>query len=426
MLKFRTNPMSEKLLLFVNNPLILGSATIVFGSAFVNILNFLFNLFMTRNLSIEEYGIFASLVSFITLATLPAGAIVPTVVRFAASYFAQNELAKVRGLFLHVGKIAVLSGLSIFIILMLFLEQVANFFQIDNKYLIVIAGVCIFTGFLNVVNTALLQAKLAFRFMTIVNFFSSLLKLLFGVFFVFLGFGVMGAMVTFILSFLGSYLLSFLQLRFLFRKKLRIPKIDNKKLFSYGVPASIASFALTSFLTTDIILVKHLFSPESAGIYAGISLIGRIIFFVTAPIGTVMFPLIVQKHSKNQQYKNDFKLSLLLVALPSFVITACYYLFPEIILQISTTAKYSSYGYLLGPFGLYTTIFSLLTIVIHYFLSINKTFVYIPIIIAAILQVLFIALFHTSLLQVIFISLGLTSLLLVVLLLYYVKTHEKV
>ena len=53
-----------------------------------------------------------------------------------------------------------------------------------------------------------------------------------------------------------------------------------------------------------LILVKHFFSPHDAGIYAGLSLIGRVIFFFSAPIASVMFPVIVQKYARKENYEN--------------------------------------------------------------------------------------------------------------------------
>lgn len=409
----------------LENPLISGSAIIFFGSIFSNILNFLFNLFMTRNLSVADYGVLASIVSLITLSSLPASAILPAVVRFAASYFAKGDHAMIRGLFLKFGKLSFLLGFIILVVFILFTEKISEFFHIGDNSLVILASLLVFFGFIAIVNSALLQARLSFLFISFINFVGAFLKLALGIGFVFLGFGVGGAMWALLLSSVIPYVLTFIPLRFLFQKGLVIPKINTSELFVYGAPSAIALFGLTSFITTDIILVKHFFDPESAGIYAGLSLVGRVIFFLSAPISTVMFPLIVQKHTREENYHNTFTLSLFLVFLLSAPVVIFYFLFPVFTIGFFTKQDYLSVTNLLGLFGIFIVAYSVLSIMVNFFLSIKKTNISVPVAIGAGLQALLLWFFHQDFLQVILISLIIVSLLILLLLLYYLKLYEK-
>lgn len=412
--------MKEHIKQVINHPLISGSLVIFLGSLFSNICNFLFNLFMSRNLSVSDYGILASLISLLTLATLPAGSIIPTIINFAASYFAKGQLDMVRGLFFKITKLSLSVGIPIFIIFLLFPQRIGQFFNIPSGHLIIIVGFIIFIGFVGVTNSALLQAKLAFNFISFNSLLGTLLKLLLGILLVFFGFAVGGAMWAMFFATIISYILSFIPLTFLFNKTIVVPKIDIGKLFAYGAPAAISLFGLTSFITTDIILVKHFFAPAQAGIYAGLSLVGRVIFFFSAPIGTVMFPLIVQKYAKEENYKNIFKLALLLVFLSSITLTIFYFLFPEFVIKFFIKKEeYLTIAPLLGLFALFITGYSLLSIITNFYLSIKKTKVFIPIILGAISQGVLIWFYHQTFIQVIVISFGITILLLVLLLLYY-------
>src|SRR5581483_11342867 len=127
-------------------------------------------------------------------------------------------------------------------------------------------------------------------------------------------------------------------------------------LFEYGGPAALALLSLTSLVNTDIILVKHFFNPKEAGIYATLSLIGKIIFYFSAPIGTVMFPLIVQRHTKKENYNTIFWLSLLLVLLASVAICIFYSLFPAFTVNIfSNNGDALAAVPFVGIFGIFTT-----------------------------------------------------------------------
>jgi len=88
-------------------------------------------------------------------------------------------------------------------------------------------------------------------------------------------------------------------------------------MFSYAVPTFVTVLFLTSFTSTDVILVKHFFNSHDAGFYAGLSLIGKVIFYFTAPIPAVMFPLLVKRHATGKNFVNLFYLALILVILPS-------------------------------------------------------------------------------------------------------------
>jgi hypothetical protein len=69
--------------------------------------------------------------------------------------------------------------------------------------------------------------------------------------------------------------------------------------------------------------------------------------------------------------------------------------------------------------GLLISVFSVLSLCVNFFLSIKKTNIFIPLIIGAIAQIVFIWIFHATFLQVLLVSLIDMSILLGILLLYY-------
>lgn len=405
---------------FIKHELIAGAGFIFIASLFGSVFNFFFNLFMSRNLSISDYGVLASLISIITLSMLIAGAVVPTIIRFAGSYFAKGESHMVRGLFFYVGRFSFVFGIFVFSLFLVFWQNIGKFFNLNDKYLIILVGFVIFLVFIGVINSALLQAKLAFKFIALINLLGVFLKLFFGITLVFLGFSVIGALWAILLSLFIPYLLSFIPLKFIFKKHVRSPVIQMRTLLIYGGPAAIASFSLLSLITTDIILVKHFFDPSSAGIYAGLSLVGRVIFFLSAPISTVMFPLVVQKHTRNENYQNIFRLSVILIFLPSIALTVFYFIFPEFTIRFFLkNEEYVSAATYLGFFGIFIGLFSLLSVFTNFYLSIKKTNIFIPLVVGAITQAILIWIWHETFWQIIIISTVVTFLLLIFFILYY-------
>lgn len=419
-----TTYVGKKVHILARHPIILGSASIFFGAFVSNICNFLFNLFMSRNLSFSDYGVLASLSSLMTLFALPVGAVVPMLVYFSASYFAKGDLGMVRGLYKKITTASFLIGFMVFTVFFVFRNQVADFFQLKDTSFVILIGLSSLLSFIGIANQPLLQAKLAFFFLSILNSFSTFLKLIFGIFFVFIGYSVGGVLWGLFISSVITYVMSFSPLTFLFSKGTVAPKISLKKTFFYGAPAAFATFGLTSLITVDIVLVKHFFTPEEAGTYAILSLIGRVIYYVSAPIASVMFPLIVQKHTKGENYHSDLKLSFFLVLFPSICLIIFYMSFPAFVVSIfSPKPLPASVIPLIIPFGIFTSIYGLLSILANFYLSISKVKIFVPIILGSIAQAILISIFHETFLQIILISLSIAGLLLVILLLYYWRLY---
>jgi len=410
----------------IKHPLIYGSSIVVFGGILANFFNFLFNLFMSRSLSITDYGTLATIISLITFPSLIVTAVNPVIIRFAGDYFAKNDNMLLRGLYNKFFKLLLMIGIIVFVGSIVFLRQIAYFFHISNYLILVLAGFYISLAFISVINLSFLQAKLAFGFQVVVNLVSAIVKLILGIIFIMLGYSVTGAVISLAISAVSSYLISFLPLRLIIFSKIKSPEIETKELFRYGLPSALALLGLVSFISSDIILVKHFFDPIQAGQYAGLSLVGRIIFYISAPIGGVMFPIIVQKHTKGTNFSNTFKLATGLVLIPSVLLTIFYFLFPKFtILFFLKRTAYLSVTPLLGLFGLYVTFYCVVYLFTNFFLSIKKTMIYIPILIGAVLQIVLIYFYHQSFLQIIMISMSLVLLLMIGFLLYYPYATKK-
>jgi O-antigen/teichoic acid export membrane protein len=153
----------------ITHPLVSGSAVVFLGTNVANIFHFLFNFSMVRNLSAASYGDVIGLISLITLATTPAASIIPTIINFAARFYAKNEMSQIRGLFFKLSKILYVFGIALFILFLIFSGWIGNFFHIKNPLLIDITGFIVLVNYASITTNGLLQAKLAFTFISITN-----------------------------------------------------------------------------------------------------------------------------------------------------------------------------------------------------------------------------------------------------------------
>ena len=310
----------------IKHELITGTFLILIGSIAANVFAFLLNLFLARNLSYSDYGIYASLLSVITLASIPAGSISTTLVRFSTDYHTKNQIDKLQSFYKKSFKFLSLFSILIIFIFIIISPLIKDFLHLDNIYYVFVAGVCVAVGYIQIVNMGFLQGLMRFGFISFASVFSGIIKLVIGIIFVLLGFRASSCLWAIVFMGLGTFLISFVPLRFLFSKnnnsEIHIP---TKEIMRYALPAFMVLFFMTSFTSTDIILVKHFFNSHDAGFYAGLSLVGRVIFYFTAPISGVMFPLLIRRHNLGRSFSKLFYLALLLVLIPSVSITGFYW-----------------------------------------------------------------------------------------------------
>ncbi|OGH08646.1 MAG: hypothetical protein A2152_03200 [Candidatus Levybacteria bacterium RBG_16_35_6] len=410
----------------LKHELITGSFYLFIGTIVSALLAFLINLFFARNLTKPDYGIYASLIALVTLFTIPAQSLTQIVVRFAGDYFAKGETDKLRIFYFRIIKFLFLVASVIFILFFAFSPIIQNFLKLDNFLFVPLIGFIIAISYISIVNVGFLQGMVKFLFISITQISGAAVRLIVGVILVFMGYRVFGALWASILSFIIVFLLGFIPLKFLIKKvKGTSITIPTKELLAYGIPSTIAVLSLSSFISIDVVLVKHFFTPFQAGLYGGLSLIGKVIFYLTGIIPTVMFPLIIRRHAKKEPFKRLFYMAFFLVLVPSVLITSFYFVFPLYSVRFFLGAGYKEIVPYLGIFGAYMTIFCLLNVCVYFFLSMRKTLVFIPLLIGSIFQIGLIALLHNSFLEVILISLIICSLLLVGFLVYFISQSGK-
>src|SRR5258708_2536319 len=235
------------------------------------------------------------------------------------------------------------------------------------------------------------------------NFVSAFAKLILGVIFIFLGLSVRGAMLAVVIGAGFAYLLSVKMIDGHFQKESKT-NLNLDKFIKYSGPVLLQAFAFTSLFTLDVILVKHFFSPYEAGIYATVSTLGKIVYFAAAPVASVMFPHISSRYAKGEKYYELLFGSIGLTFLISLVVVGCYFLFPNLIINILYRSKYIAAAPLLFLMGLFIAFLTMSNLLVNFFLSIDLPRVVILPFIVAVLQIISIWFFHNSLSQVIMIS----------------------
>lgn len=386
----------------------------VLGSNSINLLNYIYHLVIGRMLGPAFYGELAALISVMGLLGIIPGSLSLVIVKYVSGAKNEEEVATlIRLLKTKIFKIS----LVFFIFIIVISPALASFLHINKlSYLFLIALSSLFS-IQTLLNRSILQGLLKFKEMILSVFLESSAKLLISVALVYLGFRVGGAMIAFVIAALLGWLFTNHYLKIQPKEESNF-SLNLKPMLLFTVPVLVQSLAVTSLYSSDLILVKHFFSSHDAGLYASLSTLGKIIFFGAGPIGSVMFPIVSQRHAKGLKTKRIFLYSFFATAAISLSILLVYLLFPRFAVNLLYGSAYLESANLLVWFGIFMTLFTLSSLLINFHLSLNRTKVVVLPLLAAIAQIAAIWFYHQSLFDIVSISIVVTALLLVSLLIY--------
>lgn len=420
--------MKKKILETIKHPLISGSAIVIIGSMAGNGFNYLYNLGMGRLLTVSDYGILASLISVYNISIVSSTTLITVFSKFTASYVGKNQENAIGGLFKKGTVFVGAAGLAVTFLMILLSWKITDFLHIRDTFLFYIIAVSVFFSFLSSATNGILQGLLMFFRYSTVYITSSFSKFIFGIILVFMGMRIFGATTAILFASIFSYVLSFLLLGAHLKNKKKIISLPNlnRELSKYALPVLLANLGLTLIYMMDIILVKHFFSEIAAGQYAALSLMGRSIFFVVLPITSVFFPIIAQKKERKEKLLKTVIASAALIGLPSLILLGIYFLLPKLVLLVFFPAKeYAMLASYLGLFSIFILFYTFANFLTNYYLSIGKTKVFIPTLLAAAVEGFLIIFFHRSIYQIVTVLIVISFLLLISLLLYYPHAHSE-
>lgn len=412
--------MKNKLLDLFKYQLFSGSLIMIVGSNLISGLNYIYHFVMGRLLGPSDYGDLAALFSLVGILGILTTSLNLVIVRFVSSAKNEEEIA---GLIKWLNKNAFLYTLIFAGFIFLLSPSISIFLKIKDQYLVVLVTIIIFLGYPSSFNRSILQGLLKFKEMMVSNLSDNIIKLVLGVFLVYQGFAVRGALYGFVIAGGFGLLLSLYFIKDYIKKTSKV-KPNLKPMVKYFIPVFLQSAAVISIYSTDLVLIKHFFSSYEAGIYAALSNLGKIIFFAAGPISAVMFPLVSSRQANGYGYKKIFIYSFIFTAILSLTILTIYLLFPGLAIFLLYGSLYLEASTFLFKFGIFMTLFTLSCLVINFYLSLGSTKVVVFPLIAALAQAAGIWFFHSSIEIVIQISIIVTAILLLSLL-FYAKYEEK-
>ncbi|SRR3989344_6405 len=351
------------------NELARGSLILIIFIAIGNLLSYIFQFSMARVLGPVDYGILAVLTSIIAIFGIASVSIQTVISQNTTNFNSKKEYGKIKGMLKSASKsvflVATLSFL-LYLIVSIFIYR-----PLGIPYsLLALTGAFIFGAFLYPITAGILQGMKKFSSLGFNFVINCLIKLVVGVLLVAFGFKVYGA----VIGFISGTIIAFLLVFFTLKEIKNVKEIDGKvSIFSrYNFYPLVAMLLVVLLYSLDVVFAKIFFSPEIAGKYAVISMIGKIILFIVMSVGNVMLPISTEKFANGEKTRSTLKKALLLSLLICLFFLALFFIFPELIIQILFGFQYSSMYNILFYVGVAFSFISLLSLLVLYEISLNR------------------------------------------------------
>lgn len=292
-----------------------------------------------------------------------------------------SDTDKAHRMIFEIEKLAAYLAVGLLIISILAGEFLRQQLKFDSTLPFVALSLALLVSIPLTFRSAYARARQRFGVASMSQLIGAGVKIVFSVLLVMFGLGVTGAIGGIVLAQLAAFLYA---ARYAARAGFARPADTNYKTLpdfktvlpeiKYTAIVFVGLLTVTLMMSMDVILVKYFFDAHTAGLYAGIATVARIIFFVAAPIAQVLMPLVKTTQTDKQNNFLFLKSIGLTTGVAGSALLACF-VAPETIVRLLMGAEYGEYASILPTLALVVFIISIVNLVVMYYLSLRRTMV---------------------------------------------------
>jgi len=377
-----------------------NNAIFFVGTLIISVLTYLYHPVLSRMMNIEDFGEVQALISLYAILGVILGVYRVMVVNIVSN---SENIQEKQEIILRLKKSGLLLVITIALLMIILSNYLKQFLNFRSIYPFISLAVLLIIGLFSNIRGAILQGWHDFKAVSIAGIISALGRLGFAVLLVYLGWSAFGAITALVIAEIISLLYVFNKSR----KQLSLPlslKIKSnrplKNELKYGLLILVVGLCITFLYSADVIIIKHYFPPEQAGLYSGLATIARIIFFITGSVSGVLLPSIKIDDLKNENRKILLKAALILSGLGGLALLV-FSVFSQLVIKILIGQRYLVYGNLLPKLSLLLFIISLINLIFIYYLALRKYFLCFVAVLSPLVIIALSVFRHNSLSQII-------------------------
>jgi O-antigen/teichoic acid export membrane protein len=374
-----------------------GSLIMLIGSVFVSLANFGYNIGVARLLGPADFSHAAAAVTILMLISAITLAFQLVCTKLVAKSESVEAKAAVYQL-LH--KKSWWVGIGLGAAMLLASSVLASYLRLSSPWVIILLAIGLTIYIPLGVKRGGLQGTCRFRGLSWNMIAEAVVKFVGAIILIEMGYGVLGA----VAAISGSVIIAYFLPDAAHELRSKGARGAQKMQLGETVQAIVFFVGQVIISNIDILMVKHFFPPDLAGLYAAIALVGRLLYFGAWSIVSAMFPVSAGT-SEERQGPALLALPLLMVTGMSAAFVLFLAAFPQLVFRSLFGAHFVSavqgLNWLLSMNAAATGIYAISVVLITYEMSrrIANTG-WLQLVVSGLI-VLGIAWFHSTLLQVI-------------------------
>ncbi|MGB6985179.1 MAG: hypothetical protein WBD74_04285 [Candidatus Aquilonibacter sp.] len=281
---------------------IVNASALVFGATLVlSIGGFLFHAIASRRLGVDDYGSLYALISLYTIVGLPVSVFAPVVTKYSAEFGALHDDAHLRGLIGFIMRVFVIVG-AIYIIACFGLAMpLAGFFHLAS-WQVPIVGVMAAAGILSATMRSIGQGIHEYAAYAWSLMGEGVVKVAALAFFVVVGLTTFRASAAFLCGIVAGAALIAMPLIGRYRRiEPAAVHLDWNRIFATTAGATALTLTTAAMGFGDVLIVKHYFLANQAGLYSVASLCGKILLYFVGFIPAILIPQATHRHARGEQ-----------------------------------------------------------------------------------------------------------------------------
>lgn len=338
-----------------------GSIVMLLSTSLVSVLNFGFNVAMARMLGPAQFGHVTAAVTILMLASAITLAFQLVCAKFVARNDSIGQKVSVyRSLLGKAWLVSLAVGAGLFVLQ----SPVADYLHVPNSWILAVLAIGISAYVPLGVRRGGMQGMCSFGRLSSNFIIEAGVKVVLAVLLVAIGYGVIGAVGAISGSVLAAYFLPRMPVDFSAKPQTALQPAS----FREGMQATVFFIGQVIINNIDILLVKHFFAPEVAGLYAAVALVGRVLYFAAWSVVSAMFPISAAAKPREED-PNVILVPLLFVLAICIMFIMAAGFFPDLIINTIFGGRFSESGSLLTLYAAATGLYALSVVLMTYEMS---------------------------------------------------------
>jgi O-antigen/teichoic acid export membrane protein len=377
---------------------LMNASALVFSSGLVlSVSGFVFHAIASRRLGVEEYGAFYALLSLYSLAGLPVGIFSPVVTKFSAEFSALHDDAHVRGLIGLIVRAFAFCGVAYVVAGFALAAPLAHFLHLA-VWEIPVVGLMTAIAVLSTTMRAIGQGIHAFAAYGVSTAGEGIVKVVMLLAATLAGLTIFGTVAAFLIGTAIGALLIALPL---IRRYRRVPAaavvLDWRRIFATVGGAASLTLTVTAMGFADVLLVKHYFPAQQAGLYSVASLCGKILLYFVGFVPAILIPQATFRHARGEQTRKLLWAAIGFIAIVSVLGVIAFKIAGGLLLHVLTGNAFDAALPLLPAYAGAMAALALTSSLGSYGISTHRLGFAVPLLLAMLATLAAIALVHPSL-----------------------------